>query len=192
MFLLWAIYRWIYIMQIKAFISKRSDVIFWKPRYFDVECIWTPAILMLDSWRISLLLPGLILVVSKCAGEEIPAEQDFEIINVCKSLVAFFLSRIWNRAQHRFFLSPGVAGRLFCLILILSTITIPKWGDSFCKSLKGWQTGPPPDRSNASICAGSALLKQVRLKNQEVVTSLHFGCVGSLFSKRNFCLKSLY
>lgn len=103
MFLLWTIYRWIYIMQIKVFISKCSDVIFWKPGYFDVECTWTPAILMPDSWRISLLLPGLILLVSKCAGEEIPAEQDFEIINVCKSQVAFFLSRVWNGAQYRFF-----------------------------------------------------------------------------------------
>lgn len=87
-------------MQIKALISKPFNVIFWKPSYFGVGCTRRPVILMWDICRISLLLPGLILVVSKCAAEEIPAEQDFEIINICKSQVPFFLSRGWNRTQH--------------------------------------------------------------------------------------------
>lgn len=37
-FCLQAIYRWIYNMQIKALISKPSDVIVLKPTYFGVGC----------------------------------------------------------------------------------------------------------------------------------------------------------
>lgn len=94
---LWFVYRWIYNMQIKNFISKPYGVRVWKPSYFGAGCT--------KIWRISPVLPGLVVVVSKCVVLEMAAEEDFGITSVCKShLPLLLLSRALNRTQDSNFL----------------------------------------------------------------------------------------
>lgn len=62
-----------------------SSARIWKTNSFDVGCK--------KIRGISSILPGLILVLSKCVAMEMATEEDFEIVSLCKPQLPVSLFR---------------------------------------------------------------------------------------------------